>query len=476
MPETMPNSDKRLNISARRKNKTMSQLLLTYYGDDFTGSTDVMECLELGGIPTVLFLEPPTADQLGGRFARARAVGVAGVSRSMTPAEMDAELIPKFKALNALGAPFFHYKICSTFDSSPTIGSIGHAIDIGWDIFNPPVVPLMVGAPALRRYVAFGNLFARVGDITYRLDRHPTMSKHPITPMNESDLRLHLAQQTRRTIGLIDLWHMENPDDAVDARFKDLMAAGTEIVLFDTLDTHHLMHIGRIVWKLRGEKPVFLVGSSGLEYALTLYLQHAGVIEKPRPLTPPGRAKQIAVISGSAAPPTAEQIDYALERGFTGIRIQSSSLVDPHTADDERQRVIGLALEVIERGGSPLLYSAQGPDDPAIAQTKQRLIEIGADPQTVGSRLGTQQGLILHDLIERTNLHRVCVAGGDTCGYASKQLGIYALETIIPIAPGAPLCRASANLPRFDGLEISLKGGQNGAADYFVKILEGGAG
>jgi uncharacterized protein YgbK (DUF1537 family) len=31
-------------------------LLLTYYGDDLTGSTDSMEALELGGIPTVLFL------------------------------------------------------------------------------------------------------------------------------------------------------------------------------------------------------------------------------------------------------------------------------------------------------------------------------------------------------------------------------------------------------------------------------------
>ncbi|HRL13463.1 MAG TPA: nucleotide-binding domain containing protein, partial [Aggregatilineales bacterium] len=84
------------------------------------------------------------------------------------------------------------------------------------------------------------------------------------------------------------------------------------------------------------------------------------------------------------------------------------------------------------------------------------------------------QGLILRALLERTTLTRVCVAGGDTCGYASKQLGIYALEAVAPVAPGAPLCRASSNLPRFDGLEISLKGGQNGVADYFVKIREGG--
>lgn len=452
----------------------MNDLLLTFYGDDFTGSTDVMESLQINGVPTVLFLEPPTPEQLTGRFANVRAVGVAGVSRSMSPAQMDAELYPKFRALKALGAPFVHYKICSTFDSSPTVGSIGHAIDIGCDVFDPPVVPLIVGAPVLRRYMIFGNLFARVGDVTYRLDRHPTMSKHPITPMNESDLRLHLGRQTMRSMGLIDIWHMEESDEQIDARFKKLVDDGTEIVFFDTFDQRHLAHIGRVVWNLRGEKPVFIVGSSGLEYALTSHWQKVGVVAKPDALQSPGRVEQLVVVSGSAAPPTAEQIDYALERGFVGIRLDAPCLVDPQQADAARAKAVAQAMDVLNQGRSPLLYSAHGPDDPAIEQTKQYMQSIGLDPQTVGSRLGTQQGLILRDLLEKTGLKRACVAGGDTCGYTSKQLGIYALEVIVPIAPGAPLCRASSNNPAFDGLEISLKGGQNGVADYFVKIREGG--
>jgi uncharacterized protein YgbK (DUF1537 family) len=65
------------------------------------------------------------------------------------------------------------------------------------------------------------------------------------------------------------------------------------------------------------------------------------------------------------------------------------------------------------------------------------------------------------------------VTGGDTCGYSAKQLNIYALEMVIAIAPGAPLCRAHSELARFDGIEISLKGGQNGTPAYFVQILNG---
>ncbi len=59
----------------------MSELLLSYYGDDLTGSTDVMEALASRGVATVLFIEPPTASQRA-RFPHVRAIGLAGSSRS----------------------------------------------------------------------------------------------------------------------------------------------------------------------------------------------------------------------------------------------------------------------------------------------------------------------------------------------------------------------------------------------------------
>ena len=39
-------------------------ILISFYGDDFTGSTDVMESLALNGIPTALFLEPPGPEEV----------------------------------------------------------------------------------------------------------------------------------------------------------------------------------------------------------------------------------------------------------------------------------------------------------------------------------------------------------------------------------------------------------------------------
>src|SRR5580765_1909133 len=96
-------------------------LLMTFYGDDFTGSTDALEQLTLAGIRTALFIEPPTPAQLK-RFSSLQAIGVAGMTRSMTPSAMERELRPALKKLKALGAAHVHYKVCSTFDSSPRIG------------------------------------------------------------------------------------------------------------------------------------------------------------------------------------------------------------------------------------------------------------------------------------------------------------------------------------------------------------------
>src|SRR5262245_19876129 len=136
---------------------TRSELLLAFYGDDFTGSTDAMEALALSGLRTVLFLSPPTAELLRQKFPDLRCIGVAGTSRAMSPAEMDAHLKPILRELWSLGAPLTHYKVCSTFDSAPEVGSIGHVADLAHVHLAPgQTFSVLAAAPPLRRYTVFG--------------------------------------------------------------------------------------------------------------------------------------------------------------------------------------------------------------------------------------------------------------------------------------------------------------------------------
>lgn len=222
-------------------------LLLTFYGDDFTGSTDAMEALTLAGLRTVLFFSPPAPELLESRFADLSCMGVAGTSRAMSPAEMDRELEPILRALWRAGAPLLQYKVCSTFDSAPEVGSIGHVIDMARrSLAGSDPISVLAGVPPLRRYTIFGHHFAAAGDQVYRLDRHPTMASHPVTPMVEADLRVHLSSQTGARIALMSLIDLEGDHAPVDARHIERLRDRPDLVLYDVLnDDHSSLRVGR---------------------------------------------------------------------------------------------------------------------------------------------------------------------------------------------------------------------------------------
>jgi 3-oxoisoapionate kinase len=441
----------------------MPELLLSYYGDDLTGSTDVMEALASRGIATVLFMQPPTEAQRR-RFADARAIGLAGASRSESPAWMDEHLAEAFAWLKELGAAICHYKVCSTFDSSPEIGSIGRAIDIGQRIFGQARIPLLVGAPQLRRYTAFGNLFADYQGQTYRIDRHPVMSRHPVTPMDEADLRLHLAKQTAKTIGLIDLAMLCEPD--VDRRVDRAFSDDSEIVLFDVGDSETQKSAGRQIWRTRNPSGSFVVGSSGVEYALLAEWARQGTIVGEANFAAPGRVERIAVVSGSCSPTTERQIRHAMTNGFDGLELDPRELASGERAPIANATERG--LDRLKAGRSVILYTALGPSS-----------DIGGEfDQHAGARhaIGRALGQIERALIEQASLSRAIVAGGDTSSHALRELGVYALTTRLPLpeTPGSPLCLAHSEDRAIDGLELAFKGGQVGGDDYFSVIRDGG--
>ncbi len=447
-----------------------TERLLAFYGDDFTGSTDAMEALALSGLRTVLFLAPPDPALMRGRFADVRCIGVAGTSRAMTPAEMDTELFPVLRSLWKLGAPLLHYKVCSTFDSSPAIGNIGHVVEFARrELNSEDAVQILAGAPPLRRFTLFGNHFAAAGPEIHRLDRHPTMSRHPATPMLESDLRQHLAAQTPLPVSLMNLVDLDGEDASVDVRFSARMREGAGMLLHDVLDAPRLRQSGRLIWREAQVRPQFVVGSSGVGYALTAHWRSTGTIPAGRAQLPRIEpVKQLIAMSGSASPMTAQQIGWAAEHGFETIRACAEDLVDPVRAGPARSVLLDGALSVLASGRSVLLYTASGPEDPSIGATRA-LLGSGGTARLLGAELGR----LARELLSRTGLRRVVIAGGDTSSYATQELGLYALEMQSELTPGAPLCRGYSADARFDGLEIALKGGQMGDADYFGRVRDG---
>ncbi|MPW22542.1 four-carbon acid sugar kinase family protein [Paraburkholderia sp. CNPSo 3157] len=462
---------------------TQPSVRLAFYGDDFTGSTDALEVLAFAGLRCALFLKPPTRAQLASLDGHNGfdAIGVAGDSRAMTPAEMDTALPAIFTALRELHAPILHYKVCSTFDSSATIGSIGRVMEIARTHVTQHTIPIVAGTPALQRFCVFGNLFARSGTDgrIYRIDRHPIMSAHPVTPMDEGDLLRHLARQTDLPMASFFLPDLEGDRSAIDAAWQRALAVKPAALLFDTATRAHLTEVGRLLERdaQRGA-PMFAVGSSGLEYALTQWWTASGQLPAVRPsydrIEP---VAQILVLSGSASPLSGAQIDAAIAAGFADIAIDARALLDELDWKQTFVQIVARTVAALREGHSVVMHTARGPQDPRIAAMLDALVSGGmsdAEARHRGGRLlGQRLGAIAQSVLEAAPLRRLVLSGGDTSSQVTQVLGPDALEIDARLTPGAPLCRVISNKPHLKQLQVALKGGQMGDANLFVTARDG---
>lgn len=454
----------------RPTNSLPDGLLVAWYADDFTGAAAVMEVLTFAGLPAMLFLEPPTQDQLA-KYPDLKGIGVASTARAQSPEWMDAELPEIFAQLAALKPALMHYKVCSTLDSSAQVGSIGRAIEIGARAVSSAAVPILIAAPQMRRYQSFGHLFAGFGDAVFRLDRHPVMSRHPITPMNEADVAKHIALQS----------------DNIDARcltLEDISARATlprtaakpgriEAFTLDCMDDGTEAAVGRLMWEGRDANR-FIVGSQGVEYALVRHWQDTGKIANIAAPQGIGRSDKMVVVSGSVSPTTADQIAWAKANGFAGIAFDATCVcAGPDELEREIAHCVAACLDAIDQGLDPLVHTAEGPDDPAVEAFKHTVTRAGQNMSEANQRVGEALGQVLHQTLMRGSVRRAVVSGGDTSGHATRQLGIFALSALAPTIPGAALFQAHADGP-MDGLELALKGGQMGSPDYFGWVRDGG--
>ena len=463
-------------IKPARSTTSGDQVLLAYYGDDFSGTTATAEALYECGVPTVIFTEPPDPTLLVRNFPSVRAVGVAGLARTLPAQEMQPALTPVFEAFKRYHPPLVLYKVCSTFDSSDQTGSIGRAMEIGRNIFSPSLIPILAAAPKLGRYTVFGHHFAALGEgEVYRLDRHPSMRNHPVTPMDESDLRLHLRRQTSLEIGLINLLELNGGEACVRRRLDELREERIQAVLFDCVELKHLELACRLVWEQAGpERPAFFIGSQEVGNGLGQVWQKAGLLAGPEVVKPgaSGQQQPLLVLSGSCATMTGRQISWAASNGFADLPVTTQALLDPARRPAEQERVVNSCLRELNRGRSVVVHTAAGPEDPRITRMHQAMRSRALSREQANRSLGDALGEIGLRALSAVKLRRLLVTGGDTAGRIQSHLQVQALQIAEPVGIAAPLCYLYSRNPALNGLEVAFKGGQIGTVDYFGRVRE----
>ncbi|MGH6781561.1 MAG: four-carbon acid sugar kinase family protein, partial [Sphingomonadaceae bacterium] len=407
-----------------------------WYGDDFTGSTDTLATLAEQGLRALLFLRRPNAAQLEAA-GPLDAVGIAGATRTMVPDAIAAELAEIGRFFAGLRVSVLHYKCCSTFDSAPHVGSIGAAAHALRRAFANPFLPIIGGQPNLGRYCVFGNLFAAAGSDggIHRIDRHPTMSRHPVTPMMEADLRRHLAAQGLERIALLDY---RSYDGNMEAAVGQALVERPDALLFDVTRPADLPVLGRVLLSQARIAPLLAIGPSSVAQAFagawseTRYDGVAGAAINRR-------AGPVLALVGSLSPVTRSQVEAA--SGFGRLMIETGCLrEDANYAAALREQ----ALSAL--GNGDLMLVTEPPRGTPV-QTRE---------------VATATGRLLRAIMTDARIARLIVAGGDTSTMAIQSLDIWGLSYRAPCVPGAPLCRAHSDDPRLAGLEIILKGGQMG--------------
>lgn len=425
-------------------------LRLAWYGDDFTGAADTLATLAEAGWRAALFLAAPT-DAQRERCGTLDALGVAGTARALAPPAMREQIAPVAAAFARLRPRLTQYKCCSTFDSAAQVGNLAAGLQALRQPEHDPTAIVLGGQPSLGRLCLGGTLFASAGagGELHRLDRHPTMSRHPVTPMAEADLRRHLGALGLPRVALVDARALDAPDEAaLRVACERALADAPPALLFDLTREAQLERIGRWLDARARQRPQLLLGASSVAQALTRVHPTRAQAAAVAPADGP-----VFLLVGSLSPVTAAQCA-AAQAAYARVDL---GVAEGGTGADWLARRAEQCAALLRGGRSVLAVTGAPRAD-------------GPSPLVVARR----SGQLLAEVLRRVPaLRRAGVAGGDSSGFAVQALAPWALRWQGTLAPGVPLLRLQADTPALDGLELMLKGGQMGPPEVFLRLLHG---
>lgn len=423
-------------------------MTIGFLADDLTGASDVLAQSHAQGLDAVLVLHPERGLPTG-----VDVVGVAGPARSLNGRELDETVRAGLAPFARSNHPVLLYKVCSTFDSSPTVGSIGRAIELLHETFpGHGPIPVVPAQPGFGRYTAFSQHFGRHQGLVYRIDRHPVMARHPTTPMSESDLRYVLAEQFNDQ-SIPDAIQLPGyTDGSFPSQWEAARGGSGHAFVVDCVDDGQLDQVAAaLVGRARPRKgPVIIVGSGGIMAALARAVAGAPAVSPPRPR--PGRPT--LAVSASASVTTAEQIGDAVGRGWSEVPIPAGAWSD----DAAFAQVLRQVAENLRAGHDVVAHTVRGPDDP-------RLSVMGTGTADIGRSIGRIAAVMARGDLTRD----VAICGGDTSTHALLEAEVDQLRVTAQFVTAGPIC-ATDDRSALSGCRVFLKGGQVGPTDVLQRF------
>lgn len=421
-----------------------SKVRYGWFGDDFTGATDTLATIAERGYRAFLFLDAPDKTALND-LGPLDAIGIASATRTMDNDTMAAPLDRAGLFFQECGCEILHYKCCSTFDSAAGKGNLVTAARSLVCQTGQDVVPVIGGQPSLGRYCTFSNLFAAFKEDVFRLDRHPVMRNHPSTPMDEADLTQHLKTLGATQVKAVTWPELETKSPTEIS--KRLELAAPEFLVFDAMTSEHIDRIGQVL--RQADRPIAVLGASSVAEAW--FSETADIPEKAQP----SLAGPVLGVSGSLSQVTRLQV--AAAKSFEKLEVSPATVASDRT----RTAIVERAADLLASGNNVLVTSS--------AQS---------GPNAISSKTGfaEQCGKLVQDILERAPIRRLAIAGGDTSSAVMQQIDIWGLEYRGRFGRGICVCTSRSDLPKRNGMEVLLKGGQMGTETLFDDFAAAGKG
>src|SRR5262245_41928264 len=271
-------------------------LIFGAIADDFTGGLELASVLVRGGIHTRMLTRFAAAEDLSNVDAV-----VVGLKSRVAPKEQAVRAFARAADLLA-AAPTrqLFFKYCATFDSTRH-GNIGPCADMLAERAGAEFTAFCPAFPEVKRTVFQGHLFAFDQIISESPKRHD-----PLTPMRDPNLVRVLQRQTSRRVGLIRHEDLILGPAAVAARVAALKAEGVSYAIADGTDENDLQQLAAatVDW------PLMTGGSSVAVYYPELWRARGLIGPAPAAAALPGMAGNAAVLAGSCADRTLEQLEH----------------------------------------------------------------------------------------------------------------------------------------------------------------------
>ncbi len=352
------------------------------------------------------------------------------------------------KKLQSIGCSSFFNKTCSVFR-----GNIGKEFDAMLDALGEEFAVISLAFPKNGRQTING-----IHTVHGELLEYSAFNRDPVHPMTESNLVSILQKQTSRSVTFIDLSTVRKGASVLKSAIEKAREAFNYCII-DSENQADLTIVAEAIHDYR-----VLCGSSAIAEELPKFL-NVTPIDSPLTDLSINNEHGVLVVSGSLTPQTRAQTARLISSEVPYMILDSRKVFITDERNEEIKRISKKAQDFL-RQGKDVLIMADNREE-VVLQTKEIGKQRGIESLSISKMVSATLADITEDIVNKTGLERLVIAGGDTSGTVSRKLGIKGNYVLKEIEIGLP-----SGLALGRHMLIVLKSGSFGKPDFLIHAID----